>query len=94
MNGDDSLKLYAKARALRTFVHLGETFKVVRWRTAEGKLWRGYTALLHDGYPVATELEGNLSDAENPWEARLARVWRADRQGLLRALREVKERLP
>lgn len=64
---------YASARPLRTFTLHGRTFTVVRWRDENGKHWRGYTALLHNGRCVAHDISRNATEAVETWEAMLAR---------------------
>jgi hypothetical protein len=50
---------YSRSKTLATVEHLGETFRIVR-RRFDGKPWRKYLMVLHDGVPITNEY---------PWEA-------------------------
>ena len=80
--------LYKGARTLRRFTVHGFEFRVVRWRNAERKHWRGYTALLHDDLCVSNDINRNCED---PYEVQMLRIFKTP-EALRRSLEEMYER--
>ena len=75
---------YRGARPLRRFTVHGFDFVVVRWRDGDGKHWRGYTALLHDGLKVSDDITRN---SEDPYEVQMERIFKTP-EALRRSLDE------
>lgn len=52
---------YSRARKLASFEYLGHRFDVVR-RRFEGKHWRNYLMVLHDGVPITDDFRWEATE--------------------------------
>jgi len=83
---------YARAKTLRTFEYLGETFRLVR-RRFRGRPWRKYLTLLHDNVPmVTTDYRTDPDEALALWSEKIRRTFKT-RDAMLAAIAEQKQRI-
>lgn len=82
---------YTGARTLATVEHLGETFQIVRQRV-NGKLWRKYVTLLHDGIVMANGgRENDPAEAAAEFKLKFEKVF-TDRAVMLAGIQAMKHR--
>jgi hypothetical protein len=82
---------YTRARTLRAFEYLGESFRIVR-RRINGKPWRKYLTMLHDNVPmVTTDYRTDPDEALLLWGKKIRRTFKSA-EALRAAIAEQKAR--